>query len=90
MPLYEYTCRGCGRRFEVLQRFILNPPGAGDYEQAALRLGIKAGLVRKNVCDLREAFYDALRREVAQTAPRDEVDAELRYVVTTLGRLLAD
>lgn len=20
MPLYEYTCRDCGRRFEVLQR----------------------------------------------------------------------
>jgi putative FmdB family regulatory protein len=20
MPLYEYTCRGCSRRFEVLQR----------------------------------------------------------------------
>jgi putative FmdB family regulatory protein len=20
MPLYEYTCRNCGRRFEVLQR----------------------------------------------------------------------
>lgn len=20
MPLYEYTCRGCGGRFEVLQR----------------------------------------------------------------------
>jgi putative FmdB family regulatory protein len=20
MPLYEYSCRGCGRRFEVLQR----------------------------------------------------------------------
>jgi putative FmdB family regulatory protein len=27
MPLYEYTCRECGRRFEVLQR--LGADGTG-------------------------------------------------------------
>jgi putative FmdB family regulatory protein len=27
MPLYEYTCRECGRRFEVLQR--LGADGSG-------------------------------------------------------------
>ncbi len=25
MPLYEYKCRGCGKKFEVLQRFSDQP-----------------------------------------------------------------
>lgn len=34
MPLYEYGCRGCGKRFEVLQRIGANAsevacPGCG-------------------------------------------------------------
>jgi putative FmdB family regulatory protein len=37
MPLYEYTCRGCGRRFEVLQRLGAGRegvacPGCGSTE----------------------------------------------------------
>ncbi len=27
MPLYEYTCRSCGARFEVLQRIGANGEG---------------------------------------------------------------
>ena len=29
MPLYEYSCRGCGRRFEVLQRVGADHSGVG-------------------------------------------------------------
>lgn len=25
MPIYEYICKGCGREFEVLQKFSDNP-----------------------------------------------------------------
>ena len=39
MPLYEYTCRGCGRRFDVLQRVGADArdvvcPGCGGHEVA--------------------------------------------------------
>ena len=39
MPLYEYACRGCGRRFEVLQRVGAGHdgivcPGCGGAEVA--------------------------------------------------------
>ncbi len=39
MPLYEYSCRGCGRRFEVLQRVGADGsdvacPGCGGREVA--------------------------------------------------------
>jgi putative FmdB family regulatory protein len=39
MPLYEYSCRGCGRRFEVLQRVGADHngvacPGCGSEEVA--------------------------------------------------------
>jgi putative FmdB family regulatory protein len=39
MPLYEYSCRGCGRRFEVLQRVGADHtgvvcPGCGSVEVA--------------------------------------------------------
>ena len=39
MPLYEYTCRECGRRFEVLQRVGadgsgLTCPGCGGAQVA--------------------------------------------------------
>jgi putative FmdB family regulatory protein len=37
MPLYEYTCRGCGGRFEVLQRIgssssEVSCPACGGHE----------------------------------------------------------
>jgi len=28
MPLYEYECDACGRRFEIIQRFSDGPPDA--------------------------------------------------------------
>lgn len=36
MPLYEYTCRACGERFEILQRLLegadgLECPACGDH-----------------------------------------------------------
>ncbi|HVN75026.1 MAG TPA: zinc ribbon domain-containing protein [Thermoanaerobaculaceae bacterium] len=39
MPLYEYSCRACGRRFEVLQRVGADAhdvacPGCGGREVA--------------------------------------------------------
>lgn len=83
-----WSNRGQQQRFDVLYPFVFRSPVNGEYEAAAQRLGLKIGALKKAVFDLREAYYDALRAEIAQTTRPEELEEELRYIITLLGRMI--
>jgi putative FmdB family regulatory protein len=56
MPLYEYLCRGCGERFEVLQRLGANGdgvlcPGCGEEHPERVLSTFAAGGSREASCE---------------------------------------
>jgi len=54
--------------------------------QIALQLGISVSAVKVAVHRLRERFREALRGEVAHTVSQsDEIEDELRYLITVLS-----
>jgi hypothetical protein len=78
--------KGTPERFRALQARIL---GSEDraYDQLATALGLTANHVKKIVFDLREAYYESFRDEVAQTVQdRQTLDEEMRYLIGLLAR----
>lgn len=82
----EWDEKGLQRRFDRLERFMFTPPAPGDYEAAARDLAISMSVVKKTVFDLRQTYYQEVREQIMQTAAREDVAAELRFVVDTLAR----
>jgi RNA polymerase sigma factor (sigma-70 family) len=71
-------------RFEKLKPFLLGGEDGG-YGKLALELGMTEGNARVAVHRLRKRFCEVVREEVARTvASPGDVDAEIRYLLTTV------
>jgi DNA-directed RNA polymerase specialized sigma24 family protein len=80
--------KGHGARFKALHLCILGGAGAPSYADAAVALQLNENHVKKIVFDLREAYYDFFREEVAQTIhDRAEIEGEMRYLAGLLVRV---
>jgi RNA polymerase sigma factor (sigma-70 family) len=80
----EYGAANKLALFEQLQGHVWGD-GATGYADSAARLNTTEGALRIAAHRMKERFRDLLREEVAHTAASaDEVDAELRYLVSVL------
>lgn len=80
----EYCAANKLPLFEQLQGHVWGDAAAG-YAESAARLNTTEGALRIAVHRIKERFRSLLREEVAQTAAStDEIDAELRYLVSVL------
>lgn len=71
---------------ELRRRTFANDGAGPDWEEMASRHGMTHGAVRKAATDLRRRFGVLLRTEVRSVVATDEeVDEELRYLVTLLS-----
>ena len=84
----DWQARGASERFVALRGFMFNTPAPGDYAAVAERLGVRAGVVKKAVFDLRKAYYQAIREHVARTVAPEALAEELRHLVEILARML--
>ena len=78
-----------GRRaqFEGLRNYLTGDQPRLSYAETAAQLGISEGAVKVAVHRLRRQFRDLVRDEIAQTvASADEIDDELRYLWSAVGR----
>lgn len=72
---------------ELRQRTFASGSSGPDWEEVARRHGMTHGAVRKAATDLRRRFGVLLRTEVRAIVSKDEeVDDELRYLVSLLSR----
>ena len=78
----EYRAEGRLAAFEALKPFLSRVAETGDYETAALVLGISTGAVAVAVHRLRKRYSERVLMEVMGTVadPEDARD-ELRYLV---------
>jgi len=83
----DYEAAGKGRVFDRLKDFLTADEGAGTHAEAARELGMAAAAVKVAVHRLRRRYRDELRRRVADTVESaEDVEDEIRYLLTTLGR----
>lgn len=71
-------------QFERLKEFLEGTPQHGDYEVVARDLGTSASAVAVAVHRLRHHYGELLRREIADTVGPEEIEDELRYLVSVL------
>src|SRR5262249_42050124 len=82
----EYVNNGQAEHFDALKVFVWGDSGAVSQVEVATRLGITPNALGVAVHRLRRRYGALLREEIAQTvASRDEVDDELRHLMTVLG-----
>jgi RNA polymerase sigma-70 factor (ECF subfamily) len=72
--------------FAELQEFLVEKPGAEEYDHVAARLGLRRNSVAVAVHRLRHRLRELVRDELASTvATPDDVDAELGALREVLG-----
>jgi RNA polymerase sigma factor (sigma-70 family) len=83
----EFQAAGNAQQFEVLKTVLqVRQEGAG-YKELAVALGISEGAARVATHRLRKRFRELFREQVAETvATHEEVDEEMRHLVSVLGR----
>jgi RNA polymerase sigma-70 factor (ECF subfamily) len=83
----EYARRGQAREFDVLKAFLTGDEERGAYHEIAALLSTSEGAIRTAVHRLRRRYADLVREAIAETvADRDEVDAEIRFLLAALER----
>jgi RNA polymerase sigma factor (sigma-70 family) len=83
----EYAQAGNARVFEELAELLWGKDASISFAQIGERLHMTEGAVRGAMHRLRERYRERLRSQVAQTvAGADEVDEELRYLITVVSR----
>ncbi len=81
----EYVARGKSALFDHLKECITGDRASLPYADLAKALNLSEGALKVAVHRLRQRYRELLRAEVAQTvACPDEVDDELRYLVSVL------
>jgi RNA polymerase sigma factor (sigma-70 family) len=87
MRLEEETrLTGKAKHFAVLQTFLSREPDPGEYDQAAVDLGIRPGAVATAVFRLRQRYRELLRACVADTlANPGQADEEMRHLQAALS-----
>jgi len=82
----EFAGAGQADRFEVLKDFLTSDPGNCSYGDAAARLDLSVSAVTSAIHRMRARFRDLFRAEIANTVGSlDEVDEEIRYLLTQLS-----
>lgn len=80
----ENRAAGELERFEVLKAFLVEDKGTVSFAEIGARLNMTEAAVKGVVRRLRGRYREIFREEVAHTvASPDEVDAEIRYLLTT-------
>ncbi|HAV62737.1 MAG TPA: RNA polymerase subunit sigma-24 [Verrucomicrobiales bacterium] len=65
--------------FESVRQFVIEPTGAGEYDEVATRAGMTPNAVAVTVHRLRDRYKKLVHEEVVRTvADPDELDEELR------------
>jgi len=83
----EYARDGNAGRFDVLEAFLPGEVCPLSYAEAATQWGAAESTVRSAVHRLKRRYGELLRRELAHTVANPaEVDGELRYLISVLGR----
>jgi hypothetical protein len=85
----QYRTAKQRERLEVLDPFLLFDSPTPSRLDAAGRLGLSANALLQALFRLRNDYYDAFRAEVAETVSREEIDAEMRYLIQLLPSALA-
>jgi RNA polymerase sigma-70 factor (ECF subfamily) len=81
----EHAAKGQSDRFTGLKPYLLGADGALSYAELGRRLGLSESNVTVAILRMRRRYSDLFRGEVAQTVASDEVDAEMRYLITLLA-----
>jgi len=81
----EFAVAGKQREFDFLKTFLTAQRGEIPYSEVALKLGMNESAARVAVHRLRKRFREIFRQQIAHTVARaDEVDEEVRYLVSVL------
>jgi RNA polymerase sigma-70 factor (ECF subfamily) len=81
----EYTASGKEELFMSLEVFLNHDSDEG-YDELAARMNTSAGALRMAVLRMRKKYRALLRAEIAETVEwPEEVDEEIRFLVSTLG-----
>jgi RNA polymerase sigma-70 factor (ECF subfamily) len=82
----EFATAGRTKEFDQLKVFLTADRDTIPYVELAEKLGQNEGALRVAVHRLRKRFRELFRQEIAETvASPDEIDAELRHLLTVLG-----
>jgi len=82
----EFDGGGRTGRFEELKSFLTDDRGERTYLEVAARLGVSESAVKSGIYRLRQRYGELIREEIAETVESpDEVEAEIRHLVTVLG-----
>ena len=83
----EFTRAGRAEEFNCLKEWLTAERGGIPYKQIAAALDTTEGAARVAVHRLRKQFRVFFRQTIAQTvAADDDVEAEMRYLVSVLSR----
>ncbi len=82
----EYAAADKLALFDTLKPALTGDRGLPPYAEIAIQFDTSEGAVKVAVHRLRQRYGELLRDEVAQTvASPDEIEAELRHLITTLA-----
>jgi RNA polymerase sigma-70 factor (ECF subfamily) len=82
----EFAQMGKAERFEQLRIFLSGDPPGVSYAQIADRLKMTEGAVKVAVLRLRQRYRELFRAEVAQTVAPEELDDEMRRIISILAQ----
>lgn len=83
---HEFAATGRTVELEQLEAYLTGSEPKVPYQNVAARLGTTEGAIKKMVHRLRRRYGLLLREEIAATvADPEEVDAELRHLLATVG-----
>src|SRR6185369_5452723 len=82
----EFLLDGKELLFDAIKPCLAGSRESQPYAEIAAKLAMTEGAVKIAVHRMRQRYRELLRAEVAQTVTRpDEVDEELRYLMTALS-----
>jgi RNA polymerase sigma-70 factor (ECF subfamily) len=82
----EYAASGKAARFVVLEQFLPGEQPEISYAEARHKLGLTESAMKSEIYRLKKRYGALLRTGVAHTvATPEEIDDEIRYLVTLLG-----
>lgn len=81
----EQKAAGKEQQFILLQPFLTDTVGPGEYDEVAAELGVTPNAVAVAISRLRNSYRELARREVAGTlASLTDIDAEMRHLLAAL------
>jgi DNA-directed RNA polymerase specialized sigma24 family protein len=82
----EWDGKPGGVPFARLSPYLSGGEELAGYREAAAGMGLSVDQMKRRVGELRRLLRAAMREEVARTAPAEDVDGEMRYLMELLAR----